>query len=548
MKSIELQPNKENLLRTFELDAIERNVDIYRFINLLNAIEDNCSVALDGAWGSGKTFFVKQTKMILDAYNEFIGSHDDIENNTIRTHFEAMQTGMRRVPIDVQPEVSVYYDAWSNDNDIDPMLSLVYEILQTVNTDYSFKKSADCLKIAAAIADFFTGKKVTTLVEAFTQTDRLAALKEQKSIHTLIHDYFFAKTLDKVRPGGIVAFVTSSGTMDKKNPAVRKYIAQRADLLGAIRLPNNAFLANAGTGVVADILFLQKRDRPIEVEPDWVHLGRTESGYTIKKFCSRIATGDYDAVIIGHSQFEKIPMSVERQRAILQAQLDEIIDGISEAKRANAERFTIKQMEKSKRSIKLKLDKLNDQTRKDDVVTFEELGVDRLFVDEAHSFKNLFLYTKMRNVAGLAQTEAQKSSDLFMKCRYMDELTDNHGIVFATGTPISNSMTEMYTMQRYLQYDTLRSQGLQHFDAWASTFGETITAIELAPEGTGYRAKTRFARFYNLPELISMFNQVADVQTADMLKLPVPEAEYHNEVIKPSKFQTDIISSTALRM
>ena len=266
-----------------------------------------------------------------------------------------------------------------------------------------------------------------------------------------------------------------------------------------------------------------------------------------KKFCSRIATGDYDAVIIGHSQFEKIPMSVERQRAILQAQLDEIIEGISEAKRANAERFTIKQMEKSKRSIKLKLDKLNDQTRKDDVVTFEELGVDRLFVDEAHSFKNLFLYTKMRNVAGLAQTEAQKSSDLFMKCRYMDELTDNRGIVFATGTPISNSMTEMYTMQRYLQYDTLRSQGLQHFDAWASTFGETITAIELAPEGTGYRAKTRFARFYNLPELISMFKQVADVQTADMLKLPVPEAEYHNEVIKPSKFQTDMVASFSER-
>lgn len=266
-----------------------------------------------------------------------------------------------------------------------------------------------------------------------------------------------------------------------------------------------------------------------------------------KKFCSRIATGDYDAVIIGHSQFEKIPMSVERQRAILQTQLDEIIEGISEAKRANAERFTIKQMEKSKRSIKLKLDKLNDQTRKDDVVTFEELGVDRLFVDEAHSFKNLFLYTKMRNVAGLAQTEAQKSSDLFMKCRYMDELTDNRGIVFATGTPISNSMTEMYTMQRYLQYDTLRSQGLQHFDAWASTFGETITAIELAPEGTDYRAKTRFARFYNLPELISMFKQVADVQTADMLKLPIPEAEYHNEVIKPSKFQTDMVASFSER-
>lgn len=266
-----------------------------------------------------------------------------------------------------------------------------------------------------------------------------------------------------------------------------------------------------------------------------------------KKFCSRIATGDYDAVIIGHSQFEKIPMSVERQRAILQAQLDEIIEGISEAKRANAERFTIKQMEKSKRSIKLKLDKLNDQTRKDDVVTFEELGVDRLFVDEAHSFKNLFLYTKMRNVAGLAQTEAQKSSDLFMKCRYMDELTGSRGTVFATGTPISNSMTEMYTMQRYLQYDALCSHGLQHFDAWASTFGETITAIELAPEGTGYRAKTRFARFYNLPELISMFKQVADVQTADMLKLPIPEAEYHNEVIKPSGFQKDMVDSFAER-
>lgn len=266
-----------------------------------------------------------------------------------------------------------------------------------------------------------------------------------------------------------------------------------------------------------------------------------------KKFCSRIATGDYDAVIIGHSQFEKIPMSLERQRAILQTQLDEIIDGISEAKRENAERFTIKQMEKSRRSIKLKLDKLNDQTRKDDVVTFEELGVDRLFVDEAHSFKNLFLYTKMRNVAGLSQTEALKSSDLFMKCRYMDELTGSRGTVFATGTPISNSMTEMYTMQRYLQYDALCSHGLQHFDAWASTFGETITAMELAPEGTGYRAKTRFARFYNLPELITMFRQVADVQTADMLKLPVPEAEYHNEVIKPSGFQKDMVDSFAER-
>ncbi len=266
-----------------------------------------------------------------------------------------------------------------------------------------------------------------------------------------------------------------------------------------------------------------------------------------KKFCSRIATGDYDAVIMGHSQFEKIPVSVERQRAILEDQLEEIVGGISEAKRANAERFTIKQMEKTRRSLKLKLDKLNSQSRKDDVVTFEELGVDRLFVDETHGFKNLFLYTKMRNVAGLSQTEAQKSSDLFMKCRYMDELTGNRGIVFATGTPISNSMTEMYTMQRYLEYDLLKSQGLQHFDCWASIFGETITAIELAPEGTGYRAKTRFARFYNLPELIAMFKQVADVQTADMLKLPIPEAEYHNEVIKPSKFQKDMAASFSER-
>ncbi len=266
-----------------------------------------------------------------------------------------------------------------------------------------------------------------------------------------------------------------------------------------------------------------------------------------KKFCGRIATGDYDAVIIGHSQFEKIPMSLERQRAVLQEQLDEIMDGIADAKSANAERFTVKQLEKTKKCIKLKLDKLNDQTRKDDVVTFEELGVDRLFVDEAHLYKNLFLFTKMRNVAGLSQTEAQKSSDLFMKCRYLDELTNGRGTVFATGTPISNSMTEMYTMQRYLQYETLQRQGLTHFDAWASTFGETVTAIELAPEGTGYRAKTRFARFYNLPELIAMFKQVADIQTADMLDLPVPEVDYHNIVIKPSEYQRDMVASFAER-
>ena len=266
-----------------------------------------------------------------------------------------------------------------------------------------------------------------------------------------------------------------------------------------------------------------------------------------KKFCSRIATGDYDAVIIGHSQFEKIPMSIERQRAVLQGQLDEIVDGIAEAKSARAERFTVKQLEKTKKQIKLKLEKLNDQSRKDDVVTFEELGVDRLFVDEAHFYKNLFLFTKMRNVAGLAQTEAQKSADLFMKCRYLDELTGGRGIVFATGTPISNSMTEMYTMQRYLQYETLRSQGLTHFDAWASTFGETITSIELAPEGTGYRARTRFAKFFNLPELMTLFKEAADIKTSDQLNLPTPTPIYHNEVAQPTEIQKQMVQELSER-
>ena len=266
-----------------------------------------------------------------------------------------------------------------------------------------------------------------------------------------------------------------------------------------------------------------------------------------KRFCSRIATGDYDAVIIGHSQFEKIPLSREKQAAILQEQIDEIAQGIAQAKQERAERFTIKQMEKLKKNLKLKLEKLNDQSRKDDVITFEELGVDRLFVDEAHFYKNLFFVTKMRNVAGLSQTEAQKSSDLFMKCRYMDELTGGKGVVFATGTPISNSMTEMYTMQRYLQYDLLKKKDMTHFDAWASTFGETVTAIELAPEGTGYRAKTRFSRFYNLPELISMFKEVADIQTADMLNLPVPEVEYINVSLEPSEYQKDMVSALADR-
>ena len=266
-----------------------------------------------------------------------------------------------------------------------------------------------------------------------------------------------------------------------------------------------------------------------------------------KKFCGRIATGDYDAIIIGHSQFEKIPMSVERQKAILEQQIDEIMMGISEAKREKAENFTIKQMEKTKKGLQAKIDKLNDQSRKDDVVTFEELGVDRIFIDEAHYYKNLFLYTKMRNVGGIAQTEAQKSSDLFMKCRYLDEITGGRGIIFATGTPISNSMVELYTLQRYLQMSALEEQGLQHFDAWAANYGETVTAIELSPEGTGYRAKTRFARFYNLPELMSLFKNVADIQTADMLKLPVPEAHYHNIALKPSEYQKEIVASLAER-
>ena len=266
-----------------------------------------------------------------------------------------------------------------------------------------------------------------------------------------------------------------------------------------------------------------------------------------KKFCGRIATGDYDAVIIGHSQFEKIPMSIERQRAILEQQLEEITGGIAELKRNRGENFSIKQLEKSKKSIRQKLDKLNDQTKKDDVVTFEELGVDRLFVDESHYYKNLYLYTKMRNVGGIAQTEAQKSSDLFMKCRYLDEITGGRGTVFATGTPISNSMVELYTIQRYLQYSTLVKNGLQHFDAWASTFGETITAVELTPEGTGYRAKTRFAKFYNLPELMAMFKEIADIKTADMLNLPVPEAKYHNIAVKPSEMQKEMVASLAER-
>ena len=266
-----------------------------------------------------------------------------------------------------------------------------------------------------------------------------------------------------------------------------------------------------------------------------------------KKFCGRIATGDYDAIIIGHSQFEKIPMSIERQRAILEQQLDEVTEGIAELKKNRGDNFSVKQLERTKKSVKQKLDKLNDQSKKDDTVTFEELGVDRLFIDESHYYKNLFLFTKMRNVGGIAQTEAMKSSDLFMKCRYLDELTGGRGTVFATGTPISNSMVELYTIQRYLQYNTLVQNNLQHFDAWASTFGETITAVELTPEGTGYRAKTRFARFYNLPELMAMFKEIADIKTADMLDLPVPKAVFHNISVKPSEIQRDMVAGLAER-
>ena len=266
-----------------------------------------------------------------------------------------------------------------------------------------------------------------------------------------------------------------------------------------------------------------------------------------KKFCGRIATGDYDAVIIGHSQFEKIPMSIERQREQLEKQLDDIERGIDDVQASKGEQFTVKQLMKTRKAIKTKLEKLNDTKRKDTVIDFEQLGIDRLFIDESHFYKNLYLYTKMRNVGGIAQTEAQKSSDLFMKCRYLDEITGNRGTVFATGTPVSNSMVELYSVQRYLQYDTLAQNGLQHFDSWASTFGETVTALELAPEGTNYRAKTRFAKFYNLPELMQMFREVADIQTADMLKLPVPTVNYHNIKTKPSEIQTEMVASLAKR-
>ncbi len=266
-----------------------------------------------------------------------------------------------------------------------------------------------------------------------------------------------------------------------------------------------------------------------------------------KKFCSRIATGDYDAVIIGHSQFERIPISQERQERLLQEQIDEITEGIAEVKSNGGERFTIKQLERTRKSLEARLEKLQAEGRKDDVVTFEQLGVDRLFVDEAHNYKNLFLYTKMRNVAGLSTSDAQKSSDMFAKCRYMDEITGSRGVVFATGTPVSNSMTELYTMQRYLQYDRLQELNMTHFDCWASRFGETVTALELAPEGTGYRARTRFSKFFNLPELMNLFREVADIKTADQLHLPTPEVEYHNVVAQPTEQQQEMVKALSER-
>lgn len=266
-----------------------------------------------------------------------------------------------------------------------------------------------------------------------------------------------------------------------------------------------------------------------------------------KKFCARIATGDYDAIIMGHSQFEKIPVSQERQERLLKEQIDEIEEGISELKASRAERFTIKQMERTRRQLEAKLKKLNDTERKDDVIPFEQLGIDRLYVDEAQNYKNLFLTTKMRNVAGLSTSEAQKSSDMLMKCRYLDELTGGRGVVFATGTPVSNSMTELFTMMRYLQHDLLVQKGLAHFDCWASTFGETVTAIELAPEGTGYRARTRFAKFFNLPELMNLFKEAADIKTADQLHLPTPEAVVHTVLAKPTEIQKEMVQELSQR-
>ena len=309
-------------------------------------------------------------------------------------------------------------------------------------------------------------------------------------------------------------------------------------------------LCNKSIFVVPNHIIEQFASEFLQLYPSANILVATKKDFTTanrKKFCSRIATGDFDAVIIGHSQFERIPMSLERQQELMEKQISDIVNAIDEAKRSKAENFTIKQMERTRKALESKLEKLNSQDRKDDVINFEQLGVDKLFVDEAHNYKNLFLYTKMHNVGGISQTDAQKSSDLYMKCRYLDEITGSKGIVFATGTPVSNSMVELYTMQRYLQYGDLAKMGLEHFDNWASIFGETVTAMELSPEGTGYRSKTRFSKFHNLPELMSLFKEVADIQTADMLNLPTPQVVRHDVLVKPSQMQKDMVKELGER-
>lgn len=454
-----------------------------------------------------------------------------------------------------------------------------------------------------------------------------------------VHNYFFAKALDQVRPGGIVAFVTSHYTVDAKNPEVCRYLAGKALLLGAVRLPNNAFRANAGTEVVSDILFLQKREHPMEAEEEWVHLGQTEDGIVLNSyFLSRpemvlgrlaLESGQYGkeectvlpipgaelseqlkraAVMVRGSYRESLEAEPEaaesmercipadpgvknfsycvvdggvyfrenslmrlaerngtgaervRGMVVLRQIVNELIeyqmeDYLEEAirqkqgelKRRQGEGFSIRQMEKTRKGLQARLDKLTSTERKDDVVCFEQLGVDRLFVDESQAYKNLFLYTKMCNVAGLSTSEAQRGSDMFMKCRYLDEVTGGRGVVFASGTPVSNSMTEMYTVMRYLQYDTLQQKGLSHFDCWASTFGETTTSIELAPEGNGYRARIRFAKFFNLPELMNLFKEAADIKTADQLNLPVPEAVFETVVVQPSQIQKEMVADLSER-
>ena len=352
--------------------------------------------------------------------------------------------------------------------------------------------------------------------------------------------------LRKHQINGIARIIYGGNTLLAHEVGAGKTFTMVAAAMEAKRLG----LCNKSMFVVPNHIVEQFSSEFLQLYPSANILVTTKKDFETgnrKKFCSRIATGDYDAVIISHSQFEKIPMSAERQIQILQKQIDDIMRSITDLKENHGERFTIKQLMKTQKSLETKLKKLNDTSRKDDVVTFEELGVDRIFVDEAHYYKNLFLYTKMRNVGGIAQTEAQKSSDLYMKCRYLDELTGGKGVTFATGTPVSNSMVELYTMQRYLQYAELEKRNLQNFDAWASTFGETVTAIELAPEGTGYRAKTRFAKFYNLPELLAMFKEVADIQTSDMLNLPVPKANYENVVVKPTELQKEMVAELAER-